>query len=161
EGPHAALRHRAYRSPGVSGRGQEEMMAPGLALLWMCLVVGEPLAVQFAQVAPQERVSTEWRRSPGERRAVVLIQGLMIHPFSKENVERASLRDWQKPGSPLVKRLAADSDVYAFAYGQNIPVEDVADHEALRDGLARLRSMGYRELVLVGYSAGGVIARRL
>jgi len=112
-------------------------------------------------VAPQERPSVEWRRSPRARRAVVLVQGLMPHPFSKENVERPALRDWQKPGSVLVKRLAADADVYAFGYGQSVTVDEIAGHDALWGGLLRLRKMGYRDVVVVGYSAGGVIARRL
>jgi pimeloyl-ACP methyl ester carboxylesterase len=124
-------------------------------------VAAAPVEAQFVQVAPQERPSAEWRRSAGQRRAVVLIQGLQVHPFSKENVEKAPLRDWQKPGSRLVKRLAADADVYAFAYGQSVPVDEVADHPALWGGLLRLRAMGYRDVVLVGHSAGGVIARRV
>jgi pimeloyl-ACP methyl ester carboxylesterase len=134
----------------------------GIALLWACLAIGaEPAEVQFVQVAPQTRPTTEWRRTPGERKAVVLIQGLMVHPFSKENVERATLRDWQKPGSPLVKHLAAEGDVYAFAYAQNVTVEDIAACPDLPRGLARLREMGYRDVVVVGYSAGGVIARQV
>ncbi len=137
-------------------------MPAATALLWAALVViADPVEVQFVQVAPQDRPSAEWRRSPGERRAVVLIQGLMLHPFSKADVPRASLRDWQKPGSPLVKRLAGSGDVYAFAYGQNVPVDDIADHNALWGGLLRLRRMGYGEVVVVGYSAGGIIARRV
>jgi pimeloyl-ACP methyl ester carboxylesterase len=137
-------------------------MATGFALLWACLVAaGDPVEVQFLQVAPQVPLSGEWRRSPGQRRAVVLIQGLMVHPFSRENVERAALRDWQKPGSLLVRRLEADADVYAFAYGQNEAVDEIAGHDGLRAGLLRLRAMGYRDVVLVGYSAGGVIARRV
>jgi hypothetical protein len=134
----------------------------GVALLWTCLIAGgEPVAVQFVQVAPQERPTAEWRRSPDQRRAVVLIQGLMPHPFSKENVERATLRDWQKPGSKLVKQLAAEGDVYAFAYGQNVKVDEIADKDSLWGGVLRLRKMGYREVVVVGYSAGGIVARRV
>ena len=137
-------------------------MGAGSVLLWASLVVAaDPVEVQFVQVAPQGRPSAEWRRSPGERRAVVLIQGLMVHPFSKTEVGRATLRDWQKPGSPLVKRLAGEGDVYAFGYGQNETVDEIADHDALRGGLLRLRRMGYRNVVLVGYGAGGVIARRV
>jgi pimeloyl-ACP methyl ester carboxylesterase len=136
-------------------------MVATTVLLWASLVAGDPVEVRFVQVAPQDRPSAEWRRSAGERRAVVLIQGLMPHPFSKENVRRAALRDWQEPGSPLVKRLAGEGDVYAFAYGQNVAVDEIADHDALWGGLLRLRALGYRDVVLVGYSAGGVIARRV
>jgi pimeloyl-ACP methyl ester carboxylesterase len=130
-------------------------------LLWASLVATDPVEVSFVQVAPQGRPSAEWRRSPGERRAVVLIQGLMPHPFSNEHVKQATLRDWQEPASKLVKRLAAEGDVYAFAYGQNVAVDEIADHDALWGGLLRMRRMGYRDVVLVGYSAGGVIARRV
>jgi hypothetical protein len=137
-------------------------MTAGCVLLWACLAVGaEPVEVQFVQVAPRERPSGEWRRSPGERRAVVLIQGLKPHPFSKDGVAAPTLRDWQKPGSALVKRLAADADVYAFCYGQTVAVDEIATHPALWGGTLRLHDMGYREVVLVGYSAGGVVARRL
>ena len=137
-------------------------MATGVALLWACLIAGsEPVAVKFVQVAPQERPTAEWRRSPDQRRAVVLIQGLKPHPFNKDNAAKPTLRDWQTPGSPLVKRLAADADVYAFCYGQTVAVDEIAGHPALWGGTLRLRDMGYREVVAVGYSAGGVIARRL
>ncbi len=136
-------------------------MATSAVLLWTCLVAADPIAVQFVQVTPQERPTEQWRRSPNQRRAIVLIQGLMPHPFSKENVEKPTLRDWQKPGSKLVKQLASDGDVYAFAYGQNVSVDEVADQDALWGGLLKLRKMGYREVVLVGYSAGGIIARRV
>ncbi len=137
-------------------------MGASSVLLWASLVLAtDPLEVQFLQVAPPTRPTAEWRRSPGERRAVVLIQGLLVHPFSQDNVQRASLRDWQKPGSLLVKRLAGAGDVYAFGYGQNVAVDEIADHHALWGGLLRLRDLGYRDVVLVGYSAGGVIARRV
>jgi pimeloyl-ACP methyl ester carboxylesterase len=137
-------------------------MVMAVALLWACLVVGsDAVQTQFVQVAPHEAPAGGWRRGPGERRAVVLIQGLLVRPFGKKEVERASLRDWQKPGSLLVRRLAAEADVYAFAYGQNVPVDAVAEQPALRDGVRRLREMGYRDVVLVGFSAGGVVARRL
>jgi pimeloyl-ACP methyl ester carboxylesterase len=137
-------------------------MSLAFPILCACVALGaEPVEVQFVQVAPQERPSGEWHRSSGRRRAVVLIQGLKPHPFNKDNAAKPTLRDWQTPGSPLVKRLAADADVYAFCYGQTVAVDEIAAHPALWGGTLRLREMGYREVVAVGYSAGGVIARRL
>jgi hypothetical protein len=137
-------------------------MSLAFPLLCACVIVGaEPVEVQFVQVAPQERPSVEWRRSSGQRRAVVLIQGLKPHPFNKDNAAKPVLRDWQKPGSPLVRRLVTDADVYAFCYGQTVAVDEIGGHPALWGGTLRLREMGYREVVAVGYSAGGVIARRL
>jgi pimeloyl-ACP methyl ester carboxylesterase len=40
-------------------------------------------------------------------------------------------------------------------------VDEIADLPELRAGVGRLRQMGYREVVLVGHSAGGLVARRL
>jgi pimeloyl-ACP methyl ester carboxylesterase len=137
-------------------------MNGGLLVLWACLAVGaDPVAVQFSQVSPRPLPAGEWVRTADQRRAVVLIQGLLPHPFNKNNVNKATLRDWQKPGSPLVNRLAADADVYAFGYGQIVAVDEIAEHPALIEGVREVRAMGYREVVVVGYSAGGLIARRL
>ncbi len=120
-----------------------------------------PFETQFVQVAPQARPEGDWRRAPGATRAVVLIQGLKVHPLSKDNVARAALRDWQHPGSGLVKTLARDADVYAFAYAQDVPLDEIAEATSLRAGARRLHDLGYREVVVVGYSAGGVVARQL
>src|SRR5579885_560870 len=125
-------------------------MLASLALVCACLIGGgNEVQTLFVQVTPHQAQAGEWRRSSGERRAVVLIQGLLIRPFGKKAVESPELRDWQKPDSLLVRRLAAEADVYAFAYGQNVPVDQVAEQPALRDGVRRLRDMGYREVVLV------------
>lgn len=114
---------------------------------------------RFAQVAPAAREVAAFARSPGRTRAVVLIHGLRMHPISKLGIVRAAFSDWQKEGSALVKQLARDSDVYAFAYAQTVAADEVAETPDLSDSLARVRMLGYSELVLVGYSAGGVIAR--
>jgi pimeloyl-ACP methyl ester carboxylesterase len=58
-----------------------------------------------------------------------------------------------------VKELGKDFDVYAFAYAQTAPVDAVALSNGLRARLAALKRAGYREIVLVGHSAGGVLAR--
>jgi pimeloyl-ACP methyl ester carboxylesterase len=137
-------------------------MLTSLPILWACLAAAaNPVETQFVPVAPQARPAGSWRRSEGEWRAVVLIQGLGLHPFNAAKVEQAALRDWQKPGSALVRRLEMAADVYAFAYAQGVVVDEIADLPELRDGVGRLRQMGYREVVLVGYSAGGLVARRL
>src|SRR5207244_2414497 len=52
------------------------------------------------------------------------------------------------------------ADVFAFAYSQDVPLETVADGPGLRDGVRRLKALGYREIVLVGHSAGGLVARQ-
>jgi pimeloyl-ACP methyl ester carboxylesterase len=51
--------------------------------------------------------------------------------------------------------------VYAFSYGQSVPVDVIPKMPNLRDGIHALRELGYREVVLVGHSAGGLIARHL
>jgi pimeloyl-ACP methyl ester carboxylesterase len=114
----------------------------------------------FVQVHPVPRAAAAFEPSPGETRAVVLLHGLLPHLLSQK-AERPVFRDWQKPGSKLVQALARDSDVYAFAYSQNVAVEDIVRAPGLREGVRRLRQSGYTEVVLVGHSAGGLIARQL
>src|SRR5262249_43539858 len=92
---------------------------------------------------------------------VVLLHGLKPHPFSKENVTKAIFHGWQLPDSVLVKQLVKEADVYAFAYAQNASVDEVAESPDLSDAVRRLRLRGYTEIVLIGHSAGGLIARQL
>jgi pimeloyl-ACP methyl ester carboxylesterase len=94
-------------------------------------------------------------------RAVVLIHGLGLHPLSHEKAVKPRLRSWQQPESALVHRLARDSDVYSLAYGQNASVEQIATSSDVPRHIRGLKSAGYREIVLVGHSAGGLIARHL
>ncbi|MBI2809179.1 MAG: hypothetical protein HYX68_29710 [Planctomycetes bacterium] len=108
-----------------------------------------------AQAAPP---NVKWTRSPGQSRAVLLIHGFHYHVRSS-SVPKAELRGWQKKDSPLVKTLAKDSDVFAFAYGQNVPLEQIVATSSLRRNIAALRQLGYSEIVLFGHSAGGLIAR--
>jgi pimeloyl-ACP methyl ester carboxylesterase len=119
------------------------------------------LDTKFVQVHPAPDEPSEIERSPNRRRAVVLIHGLRLHPFSGDNVRAARLHDWQRPDHELVELLGKDSDVFAFAYGQNVPVCDVAGCASLRDNIGRLRAAGYLQIVLIGHSAGGLIARQL
>ena len=129
----------------------------------LALLPGSPLLPPqtfFVQVAPAPRTADEIARSAGQDRAVVLLHGLWVHPFNQHNVGKAFLHAWQKPGSLMVKRLAQDADVYSFGYAQDVAVEDIAAGPGLDQCVKRLRELGYQSIVLVGHSAGGLIARQ-
>ena len=119
-----------------------------------------PLEVDavFQKVAPGRPAKG---RTPGQTRAVVLIHGLGLHAFDKDRVVKAALRPWQQSGSVLVKELAENADVYSLAYGQSAAVETIHEATGLADHVRGLRRAGYRDIVLVGHSAGGLIARHL
>lgn len=114
---------------------------------------------KFEQIAPEPPLGKLIARTDGQTRAVVLLPGLTAHPFSKENVGRPLLRDWQASESKLVSRLIKHADVFAFAYSQDVPVETIATASTLPDNVRTLRALGYTEIVLVGHSAGGLVAR--
>ncbi len=130
-------------------------------LFLLCLLFASPETIEtkFVQVAPSPS-QRPWWNIPQKERAVVLIHGLFVHPFSKTNVGRAYLHSWQQPECLLVKRLAQESDVFAFAYAQTVSADDIAECPELEKQLEKLRRDGYREIILVGHSAGGVIARQ-
>jgi pimeloyl-ACP methyl ester carboxylesterase len=115
---------------------------------------------QFVQVAPAVPEAMAPVRTRGQARAIVLIHGMWVNLIKKDGITRAVIRTWQKPGSPLVSRLSREGDVFAFAYSQNRPADELADAPDLTAAIQRLRQAGYREVVLVGYSAGGLIARK-
>jgi len=118
----------------------------------------EPVLGLFTQVAPVPARVTEFERSTNQPRAVVLIHGYRPE-LDRFLLSRPMIQDWQEADSFMVKILARDADVYAFAYGQNAPVQDVAGAAELADGVARLKKMGYGDIVLLGYSAGGLVCR--
>jgi pimeloyl-ACP methyl ester carboxylesterase len=133
------------------------MLLP-LALAGVLLAPAAPkVESKFEQVAPAP--GGEPARTPGRARAVVLIHGYRLH-LRDGSVSRPELRPWQRPGSALVKELADDADVFAFAYGQNVCLTDVIERSRLAEKVALLRKLGYREIVLLGHSAGGLVARQ-
>jgi len=136
-------------------------MSPSLLGAWAFLMVAPPpVAASFAQVAPGVIDGAPvFRRTPDRYRAVVLLHGLRPHPFRESSVTLADRSIWEEPSSPLVRRLGQESDVFAFSYGQNVSVGDVSAAPELAAGLRRLRALGYEQVVLVGYSAGALIAR--
>lgn len=117
---------------------------------------GPKIDAVFAKVGPSAK---DAGRSRGRERAVVLIHGLALHPIKGEKAGKAGLRGWQKSDSVLVKELSAHSDVYSFAYAQTSAVEKVPESTGLAGHIRGLKKLGYKEIVLVGHSAGGLVAR--
>ncbi len=135
-------------------------MLVGPALYWLALLAVPPVETRFVQVAPRTYETAQLQRFPNQFRAVVLIHGLRIDPPLTDSLARkATLHGWQQPASKLVRAVGRYADVYAFAYGQNLAVDQVASLPALADGIRRLGDLGYQEIILIGHSAGGIIAR--
>ena len=112
----------------------------------------------FEQLAPAP-ANGKLARSAEQHRAVVLIHGYYIH-LQDKHVGKAEFRPWQQGDSTLVKELAKNADVFALAYGQDVSLETIVAESKLKSGVAQLRKLGYRDIVLVGHSAGGLIARQ-
>jgi pimeloyl-ACP methyl ester carboxylesterase len=121
-----------------------------------------PVETRFVQVAPAlgRTEDSLIARSAGQARAVVLIEGLNLHLLDHKRAARPDLRPWQQPGSVFVRTLAPDADVFAFTYSQTAAVTDIGELPALGENVRRLRQAGYSEIVLVGFSAGAVVARQ-
>ena len=119
------------------------------------------LPTLFAQVAPTPVGLVGLTRTKGQDRAVVLLHGLHLHPANRDRAQRAEFSPWQEAGSPFVQQLAKHADVFSFAYAQTLPAPAIARSRGLVMGIAHLRALGYGEIVLLGFSAGGVIARSL
>ncbi len=117
------------------------------------------LPTELWQVAPERKGFNAVNPPRGKDRAVLLIPGLKIHPFRPIYATRPEIREFQQTSSELVRALAKDSDVFAFAYAQSVPVDAVAQSPGLQAAVAQIKNAGYQEIVLIGHSAGGVIAR--
>ena len=133
-------------------------MLASLSLLCTLVFSGDAGVESICQQAAPVSANGKWTRSPNQTRAVLLIQGFHYH-LTNKSVPKAELRPWQKSDSPLVKELAKNADVFAFAYGQNVALDVIVKESKLRESVAQLRKLGYAEIVLVGHSAGGLIAR--
>jgi pimeloyl-ACP methyl ester carboxylesterase len=115
---------------------------------------------RFVQVAPRFNPEGAWQRTRSRQVAVVLLHGFHVFPFHRDYAVRATFHSWQKPGSKLVEALAPFADVFAFAYSQNVAVDEIAAVPDLAAGVHWLKAFGYTEIVLIGHSAGGLIARQ-
>ncbi len=123
----------------------------------LVLATGQPVQSKCEQAVPAP-VDGKWTRTPQRTQAVVLIHGYYLH-LQDQSVPRPEFRPWQRADSPLVKELAKHADVYLFAYGQNADVDTIVKESKLGENIAQLRKLGYSEIILVGHSAGGLIAR--
>ncbi len=105
-------------------------------------------------------VEADTRLKAKQDRAVVLLHGLLPRVWHPNRAEKPEAHDWQIKGGRLVKALADGADVYGFSYAQTRSVDEVAYSRGFRDGIAAIIAAGYKEVVLVGHSAGGLVARR-
>ncbi|HEV3437561.1 MAG TPA: alpha/beta fold hydrolase [Gemmata sp.] len=117
------------------------------------------LPTETWQVAPDAKRPGWSNVQRTKDRVVLLLPGLKIHPIRPALACRPDLHSWQEPNSDLVRTLAKDSDVFSFGYAQITELDAVAQCPGLRDAVANIRKLGYKEIVLIGHSAGGVIAR--
>jgi pimeloyl-ACP methyl ester carboxylesterase len=130
-----------------------------MTLFCSLMLAGTPTIESLCQQVAPVPADAKWARSADKMQAVVLIHGFYLH-FKDKNVPRAALRPWQNADSALVKALAKSADVFVFAYGQNASVDTITNDSKLADNIAELRKLGYKDIVLVGHSAGGLIARQ-
>src|SRR6266511_4049821 len=131
-----------------------------LSLLCSALLLEAPkVESRLEQVGPVP-ANGELTRTPKQDRAVILVHGFIFH-LRASSVAVPAFRPWQKPGCVLVKVLQNEADVFSFGYGQNACLDDVVKHGGIAEAVARVKRLGYKEIVLLGHSAGGLIGRHL
>ena len=135
------------------------MFSSALLLCTLLLGASPTIESKFAQVAPVPPEGGTVTRSKKQFRAVVLIHGFRPY-LSEDAVNHADFREWQRPGCLLVRELAKDSDVFSYGYSQNDSIAAIVAAGGLADGVRQLRSAGYLDIVLVGHSAGALVARQ-
>ena len=129
-----------------------------LTLLRLAPVAAETIEAKMFQVHPRQEKPVAFKRTAEQPRAVVLVHG--FRPEVPNDKAADVLQDWQRADSPLVKELGRDSDVFAFTYSQNGAVEVVANCKQIPQYLDMLKALGYKEIVLLGHSAGGLVVRQ-
>jgi hypothetical protein len=136
-------------------------MTPHLPLIlavFACPAINVP--TETWQVAPDAKGRagiTSFQRT--KERVVLLLPGLSLHPLRPALAAKPQLHSWEEPNSDLVCTLAKDFDVYSFTYAQTTSLDDIAQSQGLLESVTALRKLGYKEIVLIGHSAGGVIGR--
>jgi pimeloyl-ACP methyl ester carboxylesterase len=114
--------------------------------------------IVLQQPFPGPFSATELTRTKGRQRAVVLLHGLDLRDDGG-SPSTPRFVDWQGSTSPLVKALSRHADVFSISYAQNTAVEEIASFPELREAIAKISSLGYDQLILLGHSAGGLVAR--
>jgi len=138
------------------------MNAAIASTLFLCMMPSIQLPIGFWQVSPANRVTVDGEAVEMKivkTRAAVIIHGMQLYPIRPEKAAKPQQHDYQMPKSLLVEALSADFDVYALSYAQTIIVDGISVSEGVRSNIEKLRAAGYKEIVLVGHSAGGMIAR--
>src|SRR5439155_3736271 len=112
------------------------------------------------QPFPGPNSARKLTRSKGQSRAVVLLHGLDLRDDGGDPA-KPRFADWQGSTSSLVKKVSKHADIFAISYAQNTAIEEVAAFPELREAVAKVKTLGYDEVVLIGHSAGGILARHL
>lgn len=133
-------------------------MLSSVTLLCTLTLGGAPAVESIFVPAAPLPVGGKWTPTPNQTCAVVLIHGFHYQLLEK-SVPKAELRPWQQPDSLLVKELAKNADVFTFAYGQNASLDTIVKESTIGTNVTQLRKFGYQDIVLLGHSAGGLIAR--
>ena len=118
------------------------------------------LPTLFWGIAPEVEAEDIPTLKKTKDKAVILVHGLIPRPLHPAKAEKPEPHTWQKPDGALVKLLADDFDVFGVSYAQTVPMDLIPLSKGLRDGVAAVKAAGYKEIALVGHSAGGVIIRR-
>lgn len=105
-------------------------------------------------------VEADTRLKARHDRAVVLVHGLLPRVWHPDRAEKPEAHDWQVKDGRLVKALADEADVYGFSYAQTRCVDEVAYSRGFGEGIGAIKAAGYKEVVLIGHSAGGLVSRR-
>ena len=117
------------------------------------------LPTMFWGIAPEVKYADLPALKKKHDKAVVFLHGLQPHVFHPEKATKPQVHDWQEPGGVLVKQLSEDFDIFGFSYAQMQSVDSITLSRGLRTGINALKTAEYNEIVLIGHSAGAIIAR--